>query len=76
MIKKGSYTKLTLIAIETILKQRFVYVTKSLYTHVTKTRNTDFVFVAFIIKSNNIFAQEARLCPQFSKLLSIPLSIF
>lgn len=77
-MKKNSYTKLTLIAIETILKQRILYVTKSLHTHVTITRHMDFVFVAFIIKPNNILAQETGLCPQFfkSKLLRIPLSIF
>lgn len=77
-MKKHSYTKLTLIAIETILKQRILYVTESLHTHVTITRHMDFVFVAFIIKPNNILAQETGLCPQFfkSKLLRIPLSIF
>lgn len=77
-MKKNSYTKLTLIAIETILKQRILYVTESLHTHVTITRHMDFVFVAFIIKPNNILAQETGLCPQFfkSKLLRIPLSIF
>lgn len=77
-MKKNSYTKLTLIAIETILKQRILYVTESLHTHVTITRHMDFVFVAFIIKPNNILPQETGLCPQFfkSKLLRIPLSIF
>lgn len=64
-MKKNSYTKLTLIAIETILKQRILYVTESLHTHVTITRHMDFVFVAFIIKPNNILAQETGLCPQF-----------